>query len=186
MQGRFGMPAVRVSGHKGRRHLAATNQQRRDAVNILFAASVAVIVPSPGTSRRLFLDTLGLPLTQRAGDECYFNEVLEGTKHFGICWIWPLSQAAEACFGSREWPASRPVPTACIEFEVADERSVHEVAKELRSAGHELLHPVKTETWGQTVARRQTAQGVLVGISYSPWLHSKRDADYPKLEEERT
>src|SRR5262245_22448249 len=116
----------------GRRQL---NPRRSDAVNILFVASVAVMVPSPATSRRLFLDTLGLPLTQRAGDEYHFSKALEGTKHFGICGIWPLSQAAEGCFGSREWPASRPVPTACVEFEVADERSVHEAAKELRSAG---------------------------------------------------
>src|SRR5262245_50806605 len=116
----------------GRRQL---NPRRSDAVNILFVASVAVIVPSPGTSRRLFLDTLGLPLTQRAGDEYHFSKALKGTKHFGICGIWALSQAAEGCFGSREWPASRPVPTACVEFEVADERSVYEAAKELRSAG---------------------------------------------------
>jgi hypothetical protein len=138
-------------------------------MKILFVASVAVIAPVPVESRRLFLDLLRLPLEPHPGDDYYFSERLDGTKHFGV---WPLSQAAEACFGSREWPASRPVPQACVEFEVADAASVQDAADELAAAGHELLHPVKTEPWGQTIARIQTAEGVLVGISYAPWLHT--------------
>ena len=150
-------------------------------MQILFVASVAVIVPSPNTSRGLFLETLGLPLKPHPGDEYYFSESLEGTKHFGV---WPLSQAAQACFGVSEWPASRPVPQACIEFEVATERDVHDAADELRSAGHELLHPVKTEPWGQTIARIQTGDGVLVGVSYAPWLHSGGSSTAPAADEE--
>jgi len=34
--------------------------------------------------------------------------------------------------------------------------------------GYELLHGVKTEPWGQTIARLQTPEGVIVGISYAP------------------
>jgi hypothetical protein len=98
---------------------------------------------------------------------------MTGAKHVGV---WPLSQAAEACFGLSTWPATRVVPQACVEFEVADEPSVHLAAKELQAAGYELLHPVKTEPWGQTIARIQTADGVLVGISYAPWMHEEATA----------
>jgi hypothetical protein len=145
-------------------------------MKILFVASVAVVVPVPIDSRRLFVDTLRLPLEPHPGDDYYFSEKLDGAKHFGV---WPLAQAAEACFGTREWPTSRLVPQACIEFEVADVASVHDAAAELAAAGYALLHPVKTEPWGQTVARIQTAEGVLVGISYAPWLHTDRDVRTP-------
>ena len=42
-----------------------------------------------------------------------FFEGLAGVKHFGI---WPLKEAATACFGQPQWPDSHPVPQACIEF----------------------------------------------------------------------
>jgi hypothetical protein len=38
-------------------------------------------------------------------------------------------------------------------------------------AGYELLHPAREEPWGQTVARRQSLEGAIVGISYAPVLH---------------
>ena len=41
----------------------------------------------------------------------------------------------------------------------------------LRQAGYELLHPAREEPWGQTVARLQSLEGVIVGISYAPMLH---------------
>jgi hypothetical protein len=63
------------------------------------------------------------------------------------------------------------VPQASVEFEVETEEAVGEGAAELESAGHELLHPSRTEPWGQTVARILSAEGVIVGISYAPWQH---------------
>jgi hypothetical protein len=51
-----------------------------------------------------------------------------------------LSQAAEACFGTTEWPAGRPIPQLAIEFEVADAESVRSGAAELTAAGYALLH----------------------------------------------
>jgi hypothetical protein len=137
-------------------------------MKILFIASVAVIVSEPAASRALYMDAIGLPLEPHDGDDYYYSEKIGGSKHFGV---WPLSQAAEACFGSKEWPASRPVPQVSIEFEVAAEQHVAEAAEELGSKGYEPLHMVRTELWGQTIARLQTAEGVIVGISYAPWLH---------------
>ena len=136
-------------------------------MEILFVTSVAVVVADPPRSRKLFVDVLGLPLKGEA-DGYYSSGEIAGSKHFGV---WPLSQAAEACFGSREWPADAVVPQASIEFEVKDAQAVGSAAAELERAGYELLHQARTEPWGQTVARLLTEDGLIVGISYAPALH---------------
>jgi catechol 2,3-dioxygenase-like lactoylglutathione lyase family enzyme len=136
-------------------------------MKIEFVASVAVIAPDPEASRELYVDTLGLPLSSQSGD--YFHsEQIPGTKSFGI---WPLSQVAEACFGERQWPAHLAVPQVSVEFDVADAAGVQAAADELAAAGHELLHPVRQEPWGQTVVRLLSPEGAVVGISYTPLLH---------------
>jgi catechol 2,3-dioxygenase-like lactoylglutathione lyase family enzyme len=137
-------------------------------MKILFISSMAIITPDPAQSRKLFMDALGLPLKRHEGDDYYFSENIDGSKHFGV---WPLSQAAEACFGTREWPVHRPIPQASIEFEVEDLDSVATAAQELQEKGYALLHGARTEPWGQTVARLQTMEGAIVGISYAPWIH---------------
>ena len=137
-------------------------------MEILFIASMSVIAADPPASRRLFVDDLGLPLQPDASGAYFHSEAVEGAKHFGV---WPLSQAAEACFGTADWPAGRAVPQASVEFEVRDAAAVAAAERELVAAGHDLLHPTKTEPWGQTVARVQTADGAIVGVSYAPSLH---------------
>ena len=137
-------------------------------MEILFIASMSVITADPPASRQLFVDALGLPLQPDASGAYFHSEAVEGAKHFGV---WPLSQAAEACFGTADWPAGRAVPQASVEFEVRDAATVAAAERELVAAGHDLLHPTKTEPWGQTVARVQTADGAIVGVSYAPSLH---------------
>jgi uncharacterized glyoxalase superfamily protein PhnB len=95
---------------------------------------------------------------------------VEGTRHFGV---WPLTQAAQACFGSDEWPADVTVPQASIEFEVASVDAVGEAAAELEERGFRLVHAAREEPWGQTVARLLSTEGLIVGISYAPWFHSE-------------
>lgn len=136
-------------------------------MDILFVTSVAVVTADPPESRKLFIDTLGLPL-EGEGDGYYSSGNVPGTRHFGV---WPLTEAAEACFGSRVWPAGRVLPQASIEFEVRDAAAVAAAGSELERAGYELLHPARTEPWGQTVARVLTEDGLIVGISYAPSLH---------------
>ena len=46
-------------------------------------------------------------------------------------------------------------------------------AEELKKAGYELLHPARTEPWGLTVARLQSPEGAIVGISYIPMFHDE-------------
>ena len=137
-------------------------------MKILFVASVAVVVADPLQSRKLFIDVLGLPLVGEA-DGYYSSGKIAGSKHFGV---WPLSQAAEACFGSREWPAGDVVPQASIEFEVESPGAVADAAAELEERGFQLLHPVREEPWGQTVARLLSIEGLIVGISFAPWFHA--------------
>ncbi len=140
-------------------------------MNVQFIAGMSVITPDPATSRTLYVDALGLPLEAGEGDDYFHSERIGGSKHFGV---WPLTQAAQACFGTPEWPGDRPVPQACVEFEVEDAEAVQAAAEELRERGYTLLHDARTEPWGQTVARLQTGEGGLVGISFAPWLHDER------------
>jgi catechol 2,3-dioxygenase-like lactoylglutathione lyase family enzyme len=136
-------------------------------MQIEFVASVAVITSQPAESRRLYMDALGLPLKQLDGD--YFaSEEIGGCKHFGV---WPLTQAAQACFGTPDWPDDRPVPQACVEFEVESVDAVQAAADELRADCFTMLHEARTEPWGQTVARLQSPEGAIVGISFAPWMH---------------
>jgi catechol 2,3-dioxygenase-like lactoylglutathione lyase family enzyme len=137
-------------------------------MDVQFIASVAVITADPVQSRRLYMDTLGLPLQAAEGDDYFHSENIGGSKHFGV---WPLTQAAQSCFGTDTWPADRPIPQASVEFEVQDARAVQAAADELRDAGYTLLHDARMEPWGQTVARLQTIEGLIVGISYAPSLH---------------
>lgn len=133
-------------------------------MRVLFIASFSPIVRDAGAARALFTDTLGLKFEGGVGDYV-FTEKLEGAKHFGL---WPLSEAAEACFGKKAWPSDVPAPHACLELEVDD---VAAAAAHLESSGHRLLHPARTEPWGQTVARLLTADGLLLGVCHTPWMH---------------
>jgi catechol 2,3-dioxygenase-like lactoylglutathione lyase family enzyme len=140
-------------------------------MKILFITGVSIITADPKRSRGLFVDALQLPLEAHSADDAYvFSEKIGGSKHFGI---WPLSQAAEACFGTDRWPSDRPTPQLSIEFEVENERAVHDAAQELEQKGYPLLHQARKEPWGQTVCRTLTPEGVIVGISYAPWHHEK-------------
>ena len=139
-------------------------------MKIEFLSTLAVIAPDPPASRKLYVDALGLPLSSGADSEYHHSEQISGCKHFAV---WPLSQAAEACFGTPQWPAGRPVPQVSIEFDVADADAVHAAARELQEAGYELLHPVREEPWGQTVARLQSLEGAIIGVSYAPSLHER-------------
>lgn len=141
-------------------------------MDVLFIASVAVVTADPPQSRRLFIDALGLPL-EGEGDGYYSSGSIPGSNHFGV---WPLSEAAQSCFGTPEWPADRVVPQASIEFEVADSEAVAAAGDELQRAGYELVHAARTEPWGQTVTRLLSSDGLIIGISYAPPFHGHEPA----------
>lgn len=100
------------------------------------------------------------------------SEHIPGSKHFGV---WPLSQAAQACYGTPDWPREVRVPQASIEFGVASADAVADAASELQAHGYALLHPAHTEPRGQTVARILCPEGLTVGRSFAPSLHDHAD-----------
>ena len=136
-------------------------------MEIEFISGVAVITPDPAASRKLYLDALGLPLE---GDDYIHSESIEGAKHFGV---WPLPQAAQACYGTDTWPEGVPIPQVSVEFEVGSPEAVAPAAKELEAAGYEPVHEPREEPWGQTIARILSPEDVIVGISYAPWHHDQ-------------
>jgi catechol 2,3-dioxygenase-like lactoylglutathione lyase family enzyme len=138
-------------------------------MDVQFVASVAPIVRDPEAARAFYGDGLGLSFEGVEG-AYVFTHKLEGTKHFGL---WPLSEAATACFGITEWPSEIPVPQASIEFEVPD---VVAAARELQAKGYRLIHDARTEPWGQITARLLSPEGLLVAVCYSPSFHDESDA----------
>lgn len=132
-------------------------------MDILFVAGFAPITTDPSSSASLYRDQLGLPL-QAISEGYVAMEGFDGVKHFGV---WPLTMAAQSCFGSDTWPDDVPVPQASIEFEVAD---VAEAARELLGNGMDLVHETRTEPWGQTIARFLSPEGLLIGICSTPGL----------------
>ncbi|MDQ4129878.1 MAG: VOC family protein [Actinomycetota bacterium] len=137
-------------------------------------ASVSLIVKDPARSRSFYEDGLDLEFEGGEGDYV-FTERLPGVKHFGL---WPLSEAAMACFGRDEWPDAVPVPTASVEFEVED---VSGAVEELEAKGYQLIHGAKTEPWTQVTARLMSPEGVLVAVCYTPWFHQDSDSHGPQM-----
>ena len=133
-------------------------------MDVQYVTSIAPIVRDAEASRSFYRDALGLVFEGQDGGYLFTHE-LEGTKHFGL---WPLPEAAKACFGTTEWPSAIPVPQASIEFEVAD---VAAAAAELTAEGYRLIHGARTEPWGQITARLLSPEGLLVAVCYSPAFH---------------
>ena len=136
-------------------------------MNIEFVASFSPIVEDIAGARGFYGETLGIAFEGDA-ENYVFTERLDGVKHLGL---WPLSAAADACFGTSIWPADLPRPQASIEFEVAD---VAAATQELLAGGHQVLHEPRTEPWGQTVARVLSADGLLVAVCHTPHLRAER------------
>ena len=136
-------------------------------MKIAFVAGFGPIVRDVTQSRRFWADGLGIELEEASSD--YFtNDSLEGVKAFAL---WPLSQAAESCFGTDSWPSDIPQPAAWLEFDVASPEAVDPAAREMVASGHRLLKETTLEPWGQTVARLLSPEGILVGIAFTPWMH---------------
>ena len=133
-------------------------------VRVRFVASVSPIVRDAEAARRFYAGALGVSFEGGQGDYV-FTERLDGVKHLGL---WPLADAAQACFGTTSWPADVPTPQASIEFEVDD---VAAASEELQNLGYRLLHGPRTEPWTQVTARLLTPEGLLIAVCRTPWLH---------------
>jgi len=130
-------------------------------IDVLFVAGFGPIVRDTAASRRFYSETLALQFNEDANGYLYTG-ALEGVKHFAL---WPLSQAAESCFGMDQWPGDLPVPQAWIEFDVDN---IEQATAELKSQGYKLLVATRKEPWGQVVTRLLGPEGLLVGITHTP------------------
>jgi catechol 2,3-dioxygenase-like lactoylglutathione lyase family enzyme len=134
-------------------------------MKVLFVAGFGPIVTDMQASQAFYGQALGLPLE---GDETYlFAHGVDGVKHFAL---WPLTAAAQSCFGTDNWPGDLPVPQSWIEFDVED---VAVATTELENRGYRVLLAAKQEPWGQTVTRLLGPDGLLVGITYTPFLREE-------------
>lgn len=134
-------------------------------LSVKFVAGFGPIVRDVEASKQFYLDTLGLSMETSDDTPGYFHsEKIDGVRHFAM---WPLAQAAESCFGSSAWPADTPAPHSWIEFDVED---INSATEELKSRGYHLLVVGREEPWGQTVTRLLSPEGILVGITLTPWL----------------
>ena len=135
-------------------------------MKVLFIAGFGPVASDVEESRRLYDDALGLAFKIEDG-EYRHTEELPGANTFAV---WPLSQAAESCFGSREWPGDVPRPQAWLEFDVDD---VDAATQELEGRGYRLLVRNKTEPWGQLVTRLISPEGLLIGVTMTPSMRDK-------------
>jgi hypothetical protein len=132
-------------------------------IKVLFIAGFGPIVRDTTASRELYSQTLGIGFKEGTGSYLH-TEALAGAKSFAL---WPLSQAAQSCFGTESWPAEIPVPQAWLEFDV---ENVERATAALESRGYRMLVKNKEEPWGQTVSRLLAPEGLLVGITFTPWM----------------
>jgi hypothetical protein len=72
-----------------------------------------------------------------------------------------------------------PIPQANIEFDVDSAKAVEAAARDIEAAGHRILSGPKVEPWGQTVLRLLGPEGLLITISFTPWLHVPGAAPAP-------
>jgi catechol 2,3-dioxygenase-like lactoylglutathione lyase family enzyme len=138
-------------------------------MNVSFVAGFGPIIREADEARGFWERGLGIHLDEPAAG--YFtNDDLDGVKAFAL---WPLTQAAEATFGSPEWPADLPQPQAWLELDLESPDAVAAAVDEMTAGGHRVLKGAHEEPWGQTTARLLSPEGLLVGITYTPWMHKQ-------------
>ena len=135
-------------------------------VRVLFIEGFGPIVSEATASRNLYRQMLGISFKEETGGYLH-TEALKGANSFAL---WPLSQAAQSCFGTDSWPMEVPAPQAWLEFDVDN---VEKATVELESQGHRMLVKNRKEPWGQTVSRFITPEGLLLGITFTPSMRNQ-------------
>ncbi len=136
-------------------------------IKVLFILGFGPIIRDTAESRKLYSESLGIRFKEESGEYLH-TEALNGAKSFAL---WPLSQAAESCFGKDTWPDNIPVPQAWLEFDVDN---VENATADLEARGYRMLVKNTKEPWGQTVSRFISPEGLLVGITFTPSMRKKR------------
>ena len=135
-------------------------------IKVLFIAGFGPIVREASASRSLYTQALGISFKEESGGYLH-TEALKGANSFAL---WPLSQAAQSCFGRDSWPGEVPAPQAWLELDV---ENVEQATAELESLGYRMLVKNRKEPWGQTVSRFITPEGLLLGITCTPSMRNQ-------------
>ena len=135
-------------------------------IKILFIAGFGPIVRDAASSRKLYQQELGIAFKEEGGGYLH-TEGLKGANSFAL---WPLAHAAESCFGKDSWPEQIPVPQAWLEFDVDD---VVKATAELEACGYRMFVKNKKEPWGQVVSRFLSPEGLLIGVTFTPFLRKE-------------
>jgi catechol 2,3-dioxygenase-like lactoylglutathione lyase family enzyme len=130
-------------------------------IDVLFVAGFGPIVRDPAASREFYSEALALQFKEDANGYLYTG-ALDGVKRFAL---WPLTQAAESCFGVDQWPSDLPVPQAWIEFDL---ENIDKATAELKSQGYKLLVATRKGTVGPSRHAAAGPEGLLVGITHTP------------------
>ncbi len=136
-------------------------------MKVLFIAGFGPIASDVVQSRRLYEEAFGIQFKVEEGEYLHTEEI-KGANAFAV---WPLSQAAESCFGTQLWPSEIVMPQAWLEFDVED---VADATRELEERGYKLLVRNRTEPWGQVVTRLISPEGLLVGVTETPWMRKAK------------
>ena len=136
-------------------------------IKVQFVAGFGPIVREATASRKLYSQMLGISFKEETGGYLH-TEALKGANSFAL---WPLSHAAQSCFGQDSWPEEIPAPQAWLEFDVDN---VEQATVELESQGHRMLVKNRKEPWGQTVSRFITPEGLLLGITFTPSMRNEK------------
>jgi hypothetical protein len=139
----------------------------KESIKVLFIAGFGPIVRDKAAGRKLYREILGIGFKEESGEYLH-TELLKGANSFAL---WPLSQAAQSCFGKDSWPDDIPVPQAWLEFDVDN---VEKATAELEAEGHRMLIKNKKEPWGQIVSRFISPEGLLVGVTYTPLMREEK------------
>ncbi len=136
-------------------------------IKVLFIAGFGAIVSEATESRKLYRETLGIQFKEESGGYLH-TEALKGANSFAL---WPLAEAALSCFGKNSWPDEIPRPQAWLEFDV---ENVETATAELESRGYRMLVKNRKEPWGQVVSRFLAPEGILVGLTFTPWMRKEK------------
>jgi predicted enzyme related to lactoylglutathione lyase len=137
-------------------------------VKVIFIAGFGPIVRDAASSSKLYRQVLEIPFKEESGGYLH-TETLKGVNSFAL---WPLSQAAQSCFGTESWPKDISAPQAWLEFDVDD---VEVATSALESQGYQMLIKNKKEPWGQIVSRFITPEGLLIGVTFTPSMRGDQN-----------
>jgi len=58
-----------------------------------------------------------------------------------------------------------------MELDVASPEAASAAVADLEAAGHRVLRRAHVEPWKQTTSRLLSPEGLLIGVTYTPWMH---------------